>query len=177
MAMFTCTILGSKLNSFRLINLNVVFYKWSDQVDVCVYVSQLTSFKSELIFFCMHTLHKYRVSHCLHIITTPYTKGLQPCSWRATVLQASDPTLLQLVQVCLIGVGAEILRMVALQEQGWRPLPFTVSLFVFNSSINIYQFLVKYAYTYKTQCNTAYIYNAEKCPSPHPKRIACGWES
>ncbi len=66
-----------------------------------------------------------------------YIRDLQPCSWRATILQISVTTLLQhtclkltssledcdeLVQVCLIGGWSWNLWDVALQEQVWRPL-------------------------------------------------------
>lgn len=66
--------------------------------------------------------------------TIPLVMGIYPWSWRATFLQTSVPALLQhtyllyiehldyVVQVCLIRVGGQLCWMVALKEQGWRPL-------------------------------------------------------
>ncbi len=66
---FTCTIFGSiGLNSFRLMNLNKVF-TWSLN-KVIRLMCALMSQASNQNFFPMQTLPKYRISRCLHTITT-----------------------------------------------------------------------------------------------------------
>ncbi len=74
-AMFTCTLFVSiRLNSFRFMNLNVMFTRTLNKVIglMCAFMSLKLQIGIDFLFLtCAHCAN--RVSHCLHIITTLLT--------------------------------------------------------------------------------------------------------
>lgn len=83
----------------------------------------------------MNSGHLVVTNHCEG--TNQKYRGVQSGSWRANVLQSSaqhtcldvssNPEEIDyLVQVCLIRIGAELCRIVALQEQDLKPMLFDI---------------------------------------------------
>ncbi len=118
MCVCVCVCVCVSMRAVYLVLLNLSFLRMSVCVCVCLYAYCLLSIFKPLISVCVRVCVCDRerdsfnefsivnVFYCQPCISHWPTSGLQPCSWRATVLQ----------------IVTEICRMVALQEQGWRSL-------------------------------------------------------